>query len=81
VLQSYSPINLTEKGKEIAKNSRIEDFIAQKWEEIKNIVKSQCKNKNPYDIQEFLFDFAKDHLEKILGKDLVEELKIIAYKK
>jgi len=77
--QSNSPISLTEKWEKIAKESNVEQFIANKWSQTKNSIQNECKNKNPYDIQEFLFDFIRSNLEEIVGKSWVEKLKLIAY--
>lgn len=77
--QSQSPINLTEEGKRLVEELKIEDSIASKWEEIKAAIMKDNKNKNPYDVQEFLFSMALTAPEKLVDQDGLSRIKKRAY--
>lgn len=78
--QTKSPISLTKKWEDLAKEEEIYDSIAIKWQEIKTIINENCKDLNPYDIQQFILKETMLNLDKFLDEKWLERLKIRAYK-
>ncbi len=78
-LQSFSPINLTQKWKELVDSEKIENSIINNWSNISQYIEKNCSWMNPYNIQEFLFSTAMSDLSKLMDNDWLERLKIKAY--
>lgn len=76
--QRNSPWSLTEKGKHMIESSGIMDIIDKNWNEI-NKIGEESGSRNPYDIQEFFIRECILHLDKFIGTDNVDKMKLYAY--
>ena len=79
LIQSNSPISLTDAWKRIAEEEEMQKWIDNKWGEIKKFIKEHCKWLNPYDIQQFLLSVSMTNLEALIDEDWVNRLKLRAY--
>jgi len=77
--ESHSPISLTKKGKALVTEIKVEQSMSQVWEELRTKIENECKEKNPYDIQEFLLNLSITDLEKMLDVEGVRRIKQKAY--
>lgn len=79
--KSHSPISLTEKGKTISKELKIEEKININWEKIRNYLEANLKSKNAYDIQQFCIETAVVSLDNFFVEKDVNEVKNYVFKK
>lgn len=77
--QAHSPISLTLKGQEVAKEMGIEDIIARNWEKIEAAIDAKVAFKNAYDIQQFCIDTSIVSLETFFCPSDVDAIKMFAY--
>ncbi|MBS4060682.1 MAG: hypothetical protein KG029_09800 [Bacteroidetes bacterium] len=80
LLQSKSPVTLTEKGIEVAKELKANDIIARTWNKIFEILEREISNKNAYDIQQFCIEQVSIEPEKFFDNEGVISIKNFAYK-
>lgn len=78
-VKSYSPLSLTDKGKEISEALKLEGKIANHWIEIKNKIEEK-KPSNSYDIQTASLDLARDCFDAIFTNEERNEMKQHAFK-
>lgn len=78
--QSHSPISLTDKGKEVAKEMDIDNIISRNWDNIYDLIEKQ-RLRNAYDIQQFCIEMATINIDKLFTRDDVDKIKDFAYKK
>lgn len=78
-VKSYSPLSLTDKGKEISGALKLGEKIANHWVEIKNKIEEK-KPSNSYDIQTASLDLARDCFETIFTNEERNEMKQYAFK-
>lgn len=79
LVQSHSPISLTEKGKRIAEEMQIEKIIANNWDNIFNYVDECVQSKNAYDIQQFCIETSTVSLDKLFTETDLNTIKMFAY--
>ena len=79
LVQSHSPISLTEMGRTIAEKMNIEAIIARNWDNIYNYIDARVQSKNAYDIQQFCIESATIALDKLFSKEDLDYIKIFAY--
>lgn len=77
--QAHSPISLTLKGQEVAKEMRIHDMIARNWEKIESAIDAKVAFKNAYDIQQFCIEKAMVSLETFFAQSDIDAIKMFAY--
>lgn len=71
--QSYSPIKLNEKGRDIWMNSKLKDVMTPYYEEIRGKI-DQFSNKNAYQIQQNTFNVIREYLSNDEILDVVEPI-------
>ena len=76
---AHSPLVLTPKGIEKVESLGIKDMIEKKWDDISNLVSSNDKLQNPYDIQQFFIGQCWLFPEKFVEADDLDKLKLDAY--
>ncbi len=82
LVQSHSPLSLTEEGKAVAKELDAERLIASNWEsKILPLMRTELKSKNPYDIQQYCLEKFTVLPEKFLSTESLEHIKFFAYNK
>lgn len=58
LIQSHSPISLTELGRKKAEEMKIGDMIVRNWDKIEDTISSSSAGKNPAEIQQFCMETA-----------------------
>lgn len=79
LVQSHSPISLTEIGKTIAAKMDIRTIIANNWDNIYEYVDENVQSKNAYDIQQFCIETATISLDKLFTEADLNKIKMFAY--
>ena len=79
MFQSQSPINLTEYGQSIIDSVNAMDYIDSNWEMISGNIEKNAVSKNPYDIQQYCFDYVLLNAESVLSKEGHDKAKTKAY--
>ena len=79
LVQSHSPISLTEIGKTIAAKMDIRTIIANNWDNIYEYVDENVQSKNAYDIQQFCIEAATISLDKLFTEADLNKIKMFAY--
>lgn len=77
--QAHSPINLSQKGKELAKTIHVEAMVDRNWQNAKKQIDAEVVNKNAYDIQQYCIETMAVEPTKFLCEDDVMMLKQHAY--
>lgn len=78
--QSMSPLSLTETGKQKAVELGIIDSINANWESISAYITEKSDSNNPYDLNRLCINDTDLFPEKFLSPDVIERIKIEAYK-
>jgi len=78
-IKSQSPISLTEKGKAISTELKMEEMVINHWEVIKSEIDKKNPS-NPYDIQGISMNLPKDCFEHIFNEEEKMKIKTYAYK-
>ena len=78
-VQSHSPMSLTEIGKKISAELKMEDKVTNHWEGVKNEIDKKSPS-NPYDIQTISMELARNCFEHIFTPSEQSEIKVYAYK-
>ena len=81
LIQSHSPISLSETGQKIAIELKAEEKIAQNWERIYDDLEKNICDKNAYDIQTYCMETAAVEPEKFFDSKTVSEIKMYAFNK
>lgn len=79
LVQSHSPISLTEIGVKVSKEMGIEQIIANNWDKIFSYIDVNVSSKNAYDIQQFCIEAASIHLDKLFSVEDLGKIKMFAY--
>lgn len=79
-LQTKSPVNLSELGKEISNDLLLEEKVNSHWEQIKSKIMQNTSN-NPYDIQTSALKVAQDCYDQFFTFEEKEEVKLYAFNK
>lgn len=77
--QAHSPISLTLRGQEVAKQMGIVDMVARNWGKIESCIDSKVAFKNAYDIQQFCIEKATIALDVFFSPVDVDAIKRFAY--
>jgi len=80
LLQSHSPVSLTLKGDEVAKEIKAEEIITRNWSKIFTILERDISNKNAYDIQQYCIENVSVDPDRFFDNDGLNLLKDYAYK-
>ena len=78
LIQSHSPISLTNEGKEIATQIDADGIISKNWEKIRKNIELSGVN-TAYDVQEYCFMTASVEPEKFFDADSIIRIKDFAY--
>lgn len=80
LMESHSPISLTEEGQKVAKEMGATEMIDDNWSKIsKNLVK--LEGANAYDIQTYCIETASVEPECFFDGTTIDSIKTFAYKK
>lgn len=80
LVQSHSPISLTEKGQQVADDMKIGQMIADNWSKISACIEKNVASNNAYDIQQFCIETASIALGELFNDNDVLKVKDYAYK-
>jgi len=69
IIQARSPIGLTEFGKKIVDETKMQQYIDRNWTSVAQKITEGAKSKEPYDIQQFCFDYAVARPEEVLSPE------------
>jgi membrane-associated HD superfamily phosphohydrolase len=79
IIQSHSPLSLTDYGKQLIYELNVENYLSENWEYISKYITENSKSMNPYDIQQLCFNFIIVNAGKILTQEGYEKLKLKAF--
>lgn len=79
LIQSHSPISLTELGRQKAEEMRVSDMIAHDWEKIEAAVEAGTSGKNPAEIQQYCIETATVSLEVFFSPENVARVSKAAF--
>ena len=79
LVQSFSPISLTEKGKAVAEKMKIEAVLDKNWDNIYKYIEQGITSDNAYDLQEFCIEAATTYLSNLFTKEDIDRIKLFAY--
>ena len=77
--QAHSPISLTLRGQEVAKEMRIEEMVARNWDKIETAIDANVAFKNAYDIQQFCIEKSMISLDTFFAPSDIDAIKMFAY--
>jgi hypothetical protein len=77
--QTNSPMSLTERGIEVARELGMERMINRNWNSATELIRAEGKS-NPYDIQQFIINSLIASPEKFLSPEDWDKIKRYAYK-
>ena len=77
--QTSSPLSITVKGEEMAKNLGLRNMVDKKWATIKAMIDADESSENPYDIQQFCIQQAVVYPELFLEPSDLNTVKRHAY--
>lgn len=77
--QQHSPLAISERGWEVVKKLGIDKMFANNWPRIRQMIASEVKQKNAYDINDYCIQHAVVYPEKFLQQDEIAVLKNDAY--
>lgn len=80
LMQSNSPISLTDEGKRVAEELRAEEIIDKNWERIRTTME-RVRGKNAYDIQQFCIERASTAPEWFFDTETIDRVKMYAFRK
>ena len=78
--QRHSPISLTDKGKAEVQASGLDKLVTNNWSTISQVLNSEVKSRNPYDIQSYCVETAFVTPEKFFSDSDVFYIKELAFK-
>ena len=77
--QSFSPIGLTDKGKNMAEQMGVRGFIVTNWENILQYIDKNSKSMSAYDIQQLCIETASVSLDRLFTEEDVVKVKLFAF--
>lgn len=80
LMQSHSPISLTEEGRKVVREMDAEDIISADWLKISRAT-DQVADKTPYDIQQFCIENVSVDPERFLSEESLNRVKGYAFAK
>lgn len=81
VIQSFSPVTLTDIGLAMAKEFDAEKMISHNWDNIFSDLEKNICNKNAYDIQQYCIETASVEPDRFLESSDLKKMKEYAYEK
>lgn len=79
LVQSHSPVSLTDEGKRVAEELGVAAMIEQNWQCIYEYISNNVNSDNAYDIQQFCIETATVLLGKLFTAEDVSKIKTYAY--
>lgn len=79
LIQSHSPISLTEEGKDVARKINAEEIIDKCWSTIKGLIDENVGCNSAYDIQKYCIETSAIFPEKFYDEESLNSLKDHAY--
>lgn len=79
LVQSHSPVSLTDEGKRVAEELGVATMIEQNWQRIYEYISNNVNSDNAYDIQQFCIETATVLLDKLFTTEDVNKIKTYAY--
>jgi hypothetical protein len=79
IIQSFSPISLTEYGKKLTEELSMGDYISDNWESISKYIKDNSESMNPYDIQQLCSNYVLMEPDKVLSREGHDRVKSKAF--
>lgn len=79
IIQAQSPVNLTNYGRKLIEELEIPNIINENWNIISKYVEDNSKSMNPYDIQQFCFNYVFSKASDVLGEKGHDAVKNKAY--
>lgn len=77
--QQHSPLSITQRGWEVVRKLGMEKMFTDNWPRIRQMIDTDVKSKNAYDINEYCIQHAVVYPEKFLRQDEIDVLKNDAY--
>lgn len=77
--ESHSPVGLSEKGLEVAKEMDIYNIVDANWINIMSLIETHASSYNAYDIQQYCIEEATVALDKLFKPEDVDKIKLFAY--
>lgn len=77
--KSHSPLSLTEKGKEFAKDLNAEVLVNENWSRIHDDLEKNICDKNAYDIQQYCIEIAAVEPSRFFCDDDLTKIKQFAF--
>lgn len=77
--QSHSPLSLTEKGKNLAKDLNAELLVNENWKRIYDDLEKNISNKNAYDIQQYCIEIAAVEPSRFFCENDLTKIKQFAF--
>lgn len=78
LIQSHSPLSLTEEGKKVAEMLKANDIITRNWNKIKEALSNERLD-NAYDIQQYCIETSSVAPERFFDKQAIDAIKDFAY--
>ena len=78
LIQSHSPISLTQAGNDVAQRMKIRDIISNNWDRIEKMLENIGTN-NAYDIQQYCIEVATVAMDKLFSEEDMKKIKTFAY--
>lgn len=78
--QTKSPLSITDEGKEMIKRLGVDKMFESNWPRIRELINTEVKDKNAYDIDAFCVQQAVVFPEKFLSENEISVLKDDAFK-
>lgn len=79
IIQAQSPVNLTKYGKSLIDELKMSERIDENWNTISKCIEDNSKSMNPYDIQQFCFNYVITNTSEVIGSQGYDDVKKKAY--
>ena len=79
LIQSHSPISLTEEGRDVARKIKAEEIIDKCWNTIKGLIDENVGCNSAYDIQKYCIETSAIFPERFYDEESLNSLKDHAY--
>lgn len=78
--QTNSPLQITDKGQEVAEQLKLEEAVSKGWNDISTYISESVKKMNAYDIQQFCVEQTAVYPEKFfIDQNDLDRVKLHAY--
>jgi len=79
ITKTLSPISLTDYGKSLADELNMEHYILSNWKTISKYIEDNSESMNPYDIQQFCFNYVLLKTTDALSREGHDRVKLKAF--